>query len=604
MKKLSTSMLASSLGAILLSALGESLLGADASAQTPTISPQDIERASPPPDDGANRVSTVGQGVISLCPFAASTIPVTINRVEIAGSTVLTEDDVRKSYAGIEGRPTTLAAVCDIRERLIVSYRRAGYPLTRVELPEQRIGAEGVIRFNAVEASLASVRVTDNAQSPRFANVVDGFAKELTKSTQGQPLKWAAVERFALLMRDTPGLVARLELRPGAVTPEPLVAPVVVAPNEAAAPVQTPPAVTPAELAPLDLFVTLEPPERYGAFMSIQRNSADVFGRYAGVVGGQIRGVMPWGGDELSAVLYSTQTGRQAVGQVAYEWRHGNGFTLRASAAYAETKPGKSFAPLDLKGQSVSYNLNASYPFVLRSAYQLEGVTGLDYVDQDNFIFEDQSISNDRVRVSYTRLNALWRDVEQRRARASASVEYRQGMKAFDASRPGDPFLSRLDAQPQAGSWRVRAEGEYRLRRNYPGVALAGDAQFSDKVLVSYEQYQVGNLTFGRGYDPGTITGDRGYGGRVELLGGRYQPQGYDQLYGEPYAFYDAARVERLSIASTEPELDVASYGGGLRFRYGDRASFDIGAAQALDRPGRDQKKPGAQFLMNLTIQF
>lgn len=597
MKQLNTTILASSVGAFLFSAVSTAL------AQTPPpTTSETINRAAPPPRDGSKRVATVGQGTISLCPFASSTIPVTVNRVVIDGSSVLTQADVDKSYAAIRGQPTTLAAVCDIRERLILDYRRHGYPLTRVELPEQRIGAEGTIRFHAVEAGLSSVQVRDNAKSPAFANVLDGYVERLKGDTVGKPLKWAEVERFALLMRDTPGLVARLEMRPGSTAPAAAAAATATpaaAPDPATAPV-----TTPANIAPLDLFVTLEPPQRYGGFISLQRNSADVFGRYAAAIGGQIRGVMPWGGDELSGVIYSTQTGRQAVGQIAYEWHHASGLELKGSAAYAETKPGRSFAPLDLKGESTSYNLQASYPFILRSAVQVEGVVGLDYVDQDNFIFNDQSISNDKVRVVSVKSNMLWRDVQDRRASASATVEWRQGIDAFSASKAGDPFLSRIGADPQASLWRVRGEGEFRFKRNYPGIGLAADGQFTSDQLVSFEQYQVGNLTFGRGYDPGTITGDRGYGGRVELLGGRYSPRGFDQFQIEPYVAYDSAHVENLGPAALDPKRTVNSYSGGLRFRYADKFSFDVGAAQALDVPGLNQKKPGPQFLMNLTVQF
>ena len=586
MKNRRKSALASSIGALLLSGTAS---GAWAQSAT---TPQDINRAAPPPRDGSNRVNTVGQGTISLCPFASSTIPVTINRVEIDGSSVLTQQSIDKSYGAIRGQPTTLGAVCDIRERLIVEYRRLGFPLTRVELPEQRIGAEGVIRFHAVEAGLSSVRVADNGKVASFTNIVEAYAERLRDSAVGKPLKWSKVERFALLMRDTPGVVARLELRPGATETSAQSA----AAADATAPLATPPAVTPGTLAPLDLFVTVEPPERFGGFIGLQRNSADVFGRYAGVVGGQMRGVMPWGGDELSGVLYSTQTGRQAVGSISYEWRHGSGLLLKGVAAYAETKPGRSFAPLDLKGQSTSFTLSAAYPFILRSAFQVEGVAGLDYVDQDNFIFEDQTISNDKVRVASLKMNTLWRDVQNRRARASFDVEYRQGLDSFDATQPGDPLLSRIGANPQASVWRVRGEAEMRIRRNLPGVSVAADAQLADDVLVSFEQYQVGNLTFGRGIDPGTVTGDRGYGARVELLGGRYAPRGHDQFQAEPYAFFDAAHVESLATAAIVPKQDLTSYGGGVRLRYSDRFSLDVGGAKAEDRP--------PQFLMNLAYQF
>lgn len=587
MKQLSTSLLVKSLGALLLTTTATS---AFAQAPPANTTPQDLQRASPPPRDGSNRVSTVGQGQITVCPFSNSDIPVTINRVEISGATVLTEAQILKAYSNLRGQATTLSAVCDIRERLIVSYRKAGYPLVRVELPVQTITSEGVLKFNAIETTLNEVKIVDNAESAPFKNVVDGLADRLRTSTQGVPLKWSNVERFALLMRDTPGVVARLELRP-------------TAGQQAAAPEAADPSAPP-KPQPLDFFVAVEKPDRFGGFIGLQRNSADVFGRYAGVVGGQMRGVMPWGGDELSGVLYSTQTGRQAVGMASYEWRHGSGLLLKGSLAYAETLPGRQFAPLDLRGESFSATLSASYPFILRSAFQWEGTLGMDYVDQDNFVFEDQSTSNDNIRVGFLKTNVLWRDIQDRRARVTGSVEYRHGLDVFAASQKGEPTLSRTDADPEAPLWRLRADGEFRLRRNWPGVALSADAQIADKVLVSFEQYQVGNLTFGRGYDPGTITGDRGYGGRAELLGGRYAPEKYPDFQVEPYLFYDAAHVEQLSKASINPDRDVASWGGGVRFRYSSSVSLDIGAAKALDVPGLNQKKPGPQFLMNFAYQF
>lgn len=591
MKPLNTAVWASSLGAILLSAASTPAL---AQAAQTAITPQDINRATAPARD-PDRAADLATGALSQCPFAASTIAITINAVELEGGSILPEKRIAKTFADVRGRETTLSALCVIRERLIQAYRQEGYPLTRVELIEQRIGADGRVRFRALEAGLAKVEVNDKPNDAPFSNVIDGYADNLRAGSAGKPLKWSQVERFALLMRDTPGVVARLELR---------------AANGADAPATAPgtdaPLTTPASpaLTPLDLVVTVEKPDRFGAFASIQRNSAPVFGQYSGALGGQVRGVMPWGGDELSAVVYSTVSGRQAVGQAAYSWRHASGVSLRGSAAYAETRPGRSFAPLDLKGRSTSFGLAASYPFILRSALQVEGGVGLDYVDQDNFIFEDESISSDQVRIANGQVEIRWRDVQARRARAAATVEVRQGLEAFDASRPGDPTLSRIDADPQALVVRVRANGEWRTRRNGPGVSLAADYQSAEDPLVSFEQYQVGNLTFGRGYDPGSVTGDRGRGGRIELLGGRLSAESGAPIFVEPYVFYDRAVVESLSASAIEPERDLASYGGGARWRYSDRLSLDIGFAQALDKPGLNQREPPRQFLMNLTVQY
>lgn len=535
----------------------------------------------------------MGQSEVSLCPFATSDISVTINSVSVAGNTVLSQTAIDKAGGDRLGAPTKLSAVCEIRNALIDAYRAKGYPLTRVELPEQRITSDGVLKFVAIEAGLRAVEVTDNAKSAPFANIVDGYAARLRATTAGEPLKWANVERFALLMRETPGVVARLELRPGA-----------AAPAQAANPADPADPITTPTAQPLDLFVSLEKPDRFGSFYSLQRNSADVFGRYAGVVGGQMRGVMPWGGDELSGALFSTQTGRQAVALVSYGWLHGSGLALKGSAAYAETKPGKVFAPLDLRGQSTSFSLTATYPFLLRSSYRLEGSMGLEYVDQDNFIFEDDTISNDKIRVGTTKLSFSWRDIEKRRANASASIEYRNGLESLDATLANDPLLSRIDANPQAESYRIRAQGEFRLTRDGPGVNLSADAQLAEEVLVSFEQYQVGNLTFGRGYDPGTIVGDRGFGGRFEVMGGRYAAPALAELQFEPYTFYDATHVEALSPTALEPERKIDSWGAGLRLKYAERGALDIGFARALDTPARNQKKPAAQFLMNLIVQF
>lgn len=605
MKYLSPSFLATSIGALLLSTTANS---AFAQSVAPSTTPQDLQRATPPKPE-ANRVTTVGQGQISLCPFSSSTIPVTINQVELSGglngAPTLSQAQIDKAFSDVRGKPTTLSVVCQIRQRLILAYRASGYPLTRVELPPQKISSDGVLRFTAVESTLQSVRIDDKVKSKPFTNIVEGYANQLRGNTEGVPLRWANVERFALLMRDTPGVVARLELRPvtstGQASAPAAVEQPVPAPTSGEVPIATPGQTS---VAPLDLYVSLEKPERFSGFVGVQRNSADVFGRYAGVLGGRVRGLLPWGGDELSGVVYSTQTGRQAVGLVTYEYHHPSGLQLKGTAAYARTAPGRQFAPLDLRGKSYSVSLQASYPIILRSAFQWEGTAGFDYVNQENFVFTDQATSTDRVRVASLGTNVLWRDVQDRKAKVQASAEYRVGVDAFNASQKGDPHLARADAKPQSSLWRLRAEGEYRIHRDWPGISVAADAQIANKSLLSFEQYQVGNLTFGRGYDPGTVTGDRGYGGRVELLGGRYAPKRLPDLQVEPYAFYDGAHVEQLSPTSLNPKRDLTSYGGGVRFRYSNKVSLDVGAAQALDIPGLNQKKPGPQFLMNLAYQF
>ena len=48
-------------------------------------------------------------------------------------------------------------------------------------------------------------------------------------------------------------------------------------------------------------------------------------------------------------------------------------------------------------------------------------------------------------------------------------------------------------------------------------LALAPRAQYSPDVLLSYEQISAGNYTVGRGYDPGTLTGDSVFGVSTDM---------------------------------------------------------------------------------------
>ncbi len=82
---------------------------------------------------------------------------------------------------------------------------------------------------------------------------------------------------------------------------------------------------------------------------------------------------------------------------------------------------------------------------------------------------------------------------------------------------------------------------------------------------MTFEQLAVGNLTYGRGYDPSSVAGDRGVAGSVELRVGPFSP--VRDLVITGYGFFDAAYakfIDEIGNATT-----VRSTGGGLRFPIG-----------------------------------
>jgi hemolysin activation/secretion protein len=565
-----------------------------------------LARETAPPPDTTGRTatdttlpdtsaSTAVEFEITPCPFETRNEPVSFRDLRLEGSTVLSDRQVSAVFAGVlasarresaDGRET-LKVLCVARDKLLEAYGRAGVPLARIELEPQTI-SDGIVRMRAFEPELVGVALPDFSDPRRapFAAVVTALKNELLARTQNIALPWAELERFVLLMRETPGLSTLISVRPSAKE------------------------LTDSPRSPLEAVVEVSDVDRTRAYYGIQHLGPEVFGRWAGVVGGSIASVAPWGGDELRAALYSTlpidnsPEGKQRLLQINYDWRAASGLKLTSGVTYARSEPGGPLADLNLRGDSFSARLGASYPFVLSSAFRLTGDVGVEMLEQDNFVFADQSISSDSLRVVAAGVSARWRDVDLRRAFASASLQVRQGLTGYGASDPDDTDLSRVGATIDFLKVQAEIELEARMARGLPGVNLRVTGQWTEDSLPGSEEYLVGNFGAGRGYDPGSITGDRGYGAQLELLGGQWTGGFGPDSRWEPYAFVDYADTYQLGDAVLEPRTYVTSYGAGARFAITEKVSLDVSYAKALDAPGLGQPKPTPLLLVNFTQRF
>ena len=149
---------------------------------------------------------------------------------------------------------------------------------------------------------------------------------------------------------------------------------------------------------------------------------------------------------------------------------------------------------------------------------------------------------------------------------------------------------------------RYAAYGEFRPMPKLT-FALGAQAQYAWKPLLSFEEFSAGNYTTGRGYDPGTLLGDRGFGTQAELrFGSRIPRAGKSAVEG--YAFWDHALVrnlDRLFITAGSEHLD--SIGAGARVAF-DRFALDAALAVPLTRVGIDDKRPDPRLLLSLTSRL
>jgi len=162
---------------------------------------------------------------------------------------------------------------------------------------------------------------------------------------------------------------------------------------------------------------------------------------------------------------------------------------------------------------------------------------------------------------------------------------------------------SRLQGQSDATVLRLTAYGEVRPIRKVT-FALGLRAQAASNPLLSFEYFSTGNYTVGRGYDPGALLGDRGYGTQLELRYGSRVQQSASKPAIEGYLFWDHAQVGHLDgsiIITQRQHLD--SVGAGARINW-DRFVIDAGLAVPLTHIGPFNDKPDPRFLISLTTRL
>ena len=145
--------------------------------------------------------------------------------------------------------------------------------------------------------------------------------------------------------------------------------------------------------------------------------------------------------------------------------------------------------------------------------------------------------------------------------------------------------------------------GEYRPLPKLT-FALGARGQYAWKPLLSFEEFSVGNYTVGRGYDPGSLLGDRGWGTQAEVRLGSIIPKSAKDAAIEGYLFWDHAAVknlDRLFVVAGSNKLDSA--GSGVRVSW-NRFALDAALAVPLTRVGIEDKRPGPRLLVSLTTRL
>ncbi|MFS0738567.1 ShlB/FhaC/HecB family hemolysin secretion/activation protein [Sphingomonas sp. 1P06PA] len=517
------------------------------------------------------------------CPFDRYDLQTVISTIRFSGpGDAALPPEIAPLLSDIAAAPPAgtqpLKIVCDIRDRATSALRRAGY-VASVQIPPQRLEG-GELKLEVVTARIVEVRVRGDAGP--YGATIEARIAQLKALT---PLNERDAERVLLLAGDIPGLDVQLGLRPAGTAPGEVIGDLTVAYRP---------------------FSILGNVQNYGS-RQLGRETAYLRGEYYGLTGAS--DVTYLGG---SATLDFDE---QKVVQGGHIMGLGaSGATIGLSGTYAWSRP--DIGQLDLRSESLIAGLEVRAPLAVSVDRRLFLAGGMEMIEQRTRVHRvangqnvSDALNRDKLRVAYIRLDGTYRDRNAAGIETfslAGSLELRQGLDILNATKMNERNASgytpsRPDGDPTATVIRGKLESRIGVG---PIFSLYGQArgQWSNNPLLNFEEYAIGNLTIGRGYDPGANSADRAIGLRGELIAKVIDLPARVELFG----FYDSVWLWNKDRNAIETDRRLGSYGGGVRAFVPGLALVEAMYARptnkALLLP--NARRAPDRFLMSITLQF
>ncbi|KPF79702.1 hypothetical protein IP88_01715 [alpha proteobacterium AAP81b] len=562
-----------------------------------------LAQQAPLPGQGANP-GIPGRPSIDN-PDAAGQAPRSTARVDSDGALArapcpLSESDVRVALTGVRfegsgGQPLapalaerlagiTVAApgeqsiriVCDLRDRANAALQEAGF-IASVQIPPQEI-ADGNLRLVVVAARLTEVRVRGDVGRWRRQ-----LAPRIAAIKALDPLNRFDVERILLLANDIPGVAMTLALRPSGGTAGEVIG---------------------------DLTVQAQ---RGALIANVQNTGSKQIGPWIASLRGELYGLT--GLADRTYVAFSNTLGdwnETHLVQIGHDFGIGTrGIRAGLRFSYADSNP--QIPDFPLNSNSLIAGIDVSAPLLRRIDHDLGVTGGFELLNQRSVVRQggrEDPLFRDRLRIFFLRLDGNFRHLDSNGLplwRVHGRVEARFGTDILGATKRGvsaNGFQpSRFDGNPEAIVLRGEIEQDLALGR-YFTLGASAFGQWANDPLLNLEEFSIGNLTYGRGYDPGSNGADRVIALRAEP---RVRLPLFRKVGVELTGFFDYLRIYNLDPGAAEEEnnRDLKSAGGGVRFTLPNRLVLDITYAQPLDKVLRnDEQRPPGRVLVTLTTKL
>ncbi len=423
----------------------------------------------------------------SGAPPGAETVRFVMQGLSIDGVTIYTADDLAPLFRPLLGKEISLLQLYDLADAITAKYANDGYILSVALVPAQRI-AEGRARLQVIEGYVDRV-LFDGPGAPHATALVRAMGAKIARA---RPLDSETLERYLLLLGDLPGITARGVLRPSDMP------------------------------GASDLVIVLDR-KPMDAVASFDNRGTRFVGPFQASFGASFNDTLGFNEQTNVRAIAATQWNELRSIGIAHDTSIGlEGTRGQISFQKSYVEPQFTLRDLRIESEQSSIGAGLSHPLIrsrgenltLRSRFDIRNSR----VEQDRGV---TTLSEDRIRAlrlgaSYDRL-----DAELGLPGVSLfSAELSQGLNVLGARETGSATLSRTSGRSQFTKGTLEAQRVQTLGDGF-AVLLSASAQYSFSNLLASEEFFFGGAQYGRGFDPGEISGDHGVATKVELQWGQ-----------------------------------------------------------------------------------
>ncbi len=415
----------------------------------------------------------------SPVPLPLPNTVIQVQKIQVVGSTILSQDEINALIKPFEGRSATLEQLKQIADKITEIYLNRGYITTRAVLPPQTITA-GVVQIQVLEGKLARIDVEGTKR------LHPSYIRSRIRLGAGMPLSTALLEDQLRLLRVDP-LFDNVEasLRAGDNEGESILI------------------VRVTEANPFQPSFSID---NYSP-ASVGSERLGVSLRHRNVTGN---------GDELAAAYYRS-IGDSDVFDFSYRipLNAMNGTLQLRAAPNRNSIVQAPYDTLDISGKSHLFEVSYRQPLLRRPIEEFALSAGLTYQNGRTFVAGVPTpfgFGPDANGVTTTTAIKLGQDYIRRDPQGAWAVrsQFTIGTSLFDATKnegsvPDGQFFN----------WLGQVQRVQRLNDKHL-LILQSDLQLSANSLLPSQQFVIGGGQSLRGYRQNVRSGDNGFRVSIE----------------------------------------------------------------------------------------